>query len=522
MRVMGDRIKRALFILMRLYHNQAGNTLAIVAAAVIPLAGMTGAAVDFSRTYLVKARMQQACDAGALAGRRSMSGSTLTTADKQEAVRYFNFNFPTQLMGSAAMSTTDGTAVNRVTTELDNGQIRMKATTAVPTTLLRVLGINEIRVNAECLAEEYYVNTDLMLVLDTTSSMNCYMSDALSCYQDTEKANTGSGSTLKRSKMREMREALKSLYSNLRPVQTVLEAKNLRMRIGFLQFSMTANVGKLIRAENSAYVRSSYQYRNSSGSLKTATNWTTTWLDNTWAGCIEERGTSTALTSSSTTIPSDAWDLDIAKIPDSDTTRWAPYDFSSSGEQSYSSASYMTACPKPAVHMKAWASQLEFDTQVDTIVNGDGATYHDIGINWGLRMIANDGIFGARNPTTYNNVKVRRTIVFMTDGEMSPFRDSYSIYGVAKYAGRTASTGTTDTNLEAIHTQRYKLMCAKAKSDYKVDIWVVATLAGQTMNSDIASCASNSSQAISVNNPSDLNNAFKRISDKVGNLRLGE
>jgi len=515
---MSDRIKRALFILTRLYHNQAGNTLAIVAAAMIPLAGMAGAAVDFSRAYLVKARMQQACDAGALAGRRSMSGSTLTTTDKQQALNYFNFNFPNQLMESAVMSTTDANAANRITTALDNGQLRMEATTTVPTTLLRLLGINEIRVAANCLAEEYYVNTDLMLVLDTTGSMNCYMTDALSCSQDTEKTTSGT----KKSKMREMRDALKTLYSNLRPVQIALEAKNLRMRIGFLQFSSTVNVGKLIRAEDTAYVRSSYQYRNSSGVLKTATDWSTNWFNNSWAGCIEERGTSTALTATSTTIPSDAWDLDIAKIPDSDTTRWAPYDFSSSGEQDYGSAYYMTACPKPAVHMKSWASQSEFDSQVDTIVTGDGATYHDLGIIWGLRMIANNGIFGYRNPITYNNVKVRRTIVFMTDGEMSPFRDAYSAYGVARYAGRTASTGTSDTNLEPIHKQRFKLMCAKAKSDYNVDVWVIAVLSGQTMDSDISSCASNSSQAISVSDPTGLNNAFKQISDKVGNLRLGQ
>ncbi|WP_327754406.1 TadE/TadG family type IV pilus assembly protein [Sphingobium sp. SJ10-10] len=528
---MGDRIKRALFILTRLYHNQAGNTLAIVAAAMIPLAGMAGAAVDFSRAYLVKARMQQACDAGALAGRRSMSGTILTSADKQQALNYFNFNFPNQLMGSAVMSTTDANAANRVTTALDNGQLRMEATTTVPTTLLRVVGITEMRVNAECLAEEYYVNTDLMLVLDTTGSMNCYMSNALSCAQETEKPVSGTN----KSKMREMRDALKTLYSNLRPAQVALEGKNLRMRIGFLQFSSTVNVGKLIRAENTAYVRSSYQYRNSSGTLKTATDWpnySSTWLDNSWQGCIEERGTSTALTATSTTIPADAWDLDIAKIPDSDATRWAPYDYeamsgsSRISEESMGSVTgsnfYKAACPKPAVHMKAWASQSEFDAQVDTIVTGDGATYHDLGIIWGLRMIANNGIFGYRNPDKFNNVKVRRTIVFMTDGEMSPFRDAYSAYGVAKYAGRTASTGTQDTPLEAIHTQRFKLMCAKAKSDpYYVDIWVIGVLSGQTMNSDIASCASNSSQAISVSNATDLANAFKRISDKVGNLRLG-
>lgn len=64
---MGDRIKRALFILMRLYHNQAGNTLAIVAAGLLPLLGLIGGGVDMSRIYLTKTRMQQACDAGALA-----------------------------------------------------------------------------------------------------------------------------------------------------------------------------------------------------------------------------------------------------------------------------------------------------------------------------------------------------------------------------------------------------------------------------------------------------------------------
>lgn len=532
MQIMGDRIKRTLFILMQLCHNQRGNTLAIVAAAMIPLTGIIGAGVDFSRTYLVKSRMQQACDAGVLAGRRSMSGSTLTAADQAEALRYFKFNFPDQLMGSAAMSFTDNTADNRVTTELDNGQLRMKATTSVPTTLLRVIGIKQLRANAECLGEEYYVNTDLMLVLDTTGSMNCYLTDALTCSQETEKAVSGT----KKSKMREMRDALKTLYSNLRPAQVALEAKNLRMRIGFLQFSSTVNVGKLIRAENSSYVRTSYAYRDSSGNLKSDTNWSTyssTWLDNTWQGCIEERGTSNVLTASSTTIPSDAWDLDIAKIPDSDVTRWAPYDYEALtgstrvSEESMGSVTgsnyYKAACPKPAVHMKAWASQTEFDNQVNTIVQGDGPTYHDIGIIWGLRMIANNGIFGTRNPDKYNNVKVRRTIVFMTDGYMQPFRDAYSAYGVAKYAGRTASTGTSDSSLEDIHKQRFKLICAKAKSDpYYVDIWVIAVLSGQAMDSEISSCASNSSQAISVSNATDLANAFKRISDKVGNLRLGQ
>lgn len=515
---MGDRIRVVLFILMRLYRNQAGNTLAIVAAAIIPLVGMTGAAVDFSRTYLVKARMQQACDAGALAGRRSMSGSVLTTADQAEALRYFKFNFPTQLMGSLAMSESNASAVNHISSNLEDGQFHMEATTAVPTTLLRVVGINEMRVSVECLGEEYYINTDLMLVLDTTGSMNCYLSDAVSCSQETEKKTSGTN----KSKMLEMRDALKALYSNLRPAQLALEGKNLRMRIGFVPFSITTNVGKLIRAKDPTYIQTSYQYRNSSGSLKTATNWTTAWLDSTWAGCIEERATSTSITSTSTTIPSDAYDLNVAKIPDSNATRWAPYDFSTSGEQDYGSGYYMTACPKPAVALKAWNSQSEFDAQVDTLLQGDGGTYHDIGMIWGLRMIANNGIFGGDNPDKYNNVKVRRTIVLMTDGNYQAFREAYTAYGVARYAGRTASAGTSDTNLELIHRRRLQLICAMAKSDpYNVDVWVIGVLSGGTPDAEVKACATNTSQYINVSNATDLANAFKRISDKVGNLRLG-
>ena len=53
-----------------------GNTLAIMAAALIPLAGLVGGGIDISRMYITKTRLQHACDAGALAGRKAMGGGT--------------------------------------------------------------------------------------------------------------------------------------------------------------------------------------------------------------------------------------------------------------------------------------------------------------------------------------------------------------------------------------------------------------------------------------------------------------
>ncbi|NWM54871.1 hypothetical protein GY652_26805, partial [Escherichia coli] len=65
-------IARRRSLLVRLRNDRAGNTLAMMAIALIPLLGFVGSAVDTARLYLIKVRMQQACDAGALAGRKFM------------------------------------------------------------------------------------------------------------------------------------------------------------------------------------------------------------------------------------------------------------------------------------------------------------------------------------------------------------------------------------------------------------------------------------------------------------------
>jgi len=488
----------------------------IVAVSIVPIAGMMGGAVDLSRAYLVQARMQQACDAGALAGRKSMSGTVLTTADKAEAYRYFSYNFPSGTMGSKPIVQGSSTGNYVIAEKTTDDQIKVRAGTTVPTTLLRVLGKQDIRVAVTCVGEEYYVNTDIMLVLDTTGSMNCKISESSSCSNITEKTN---------SKMWEMRTALKKLYDDLKPAQTALTAKNLRMRFGFVQYASTVNVGKLIRAVDTTYIRNPYNlYYNcttrsngncTAASQKASVTRTAAWLDTVWEGCIEERSTSSAFSSTSTTIPSDAYDLDLVTKPTSDATRWAPYDETLTGDQSYGPNWYNAACPKAAAHLKTW-TETEFDSKVDTIVQGDGSTYHDIGMNWGTRMIAPVGIFATLNPSTFNNVKVARTIVLMTDGAMAPDDDSYSAYGTQKWAKREY-TGSDSNELTKRHTKRFNLMCSRAK-ELGISVWVIAVSVGLT--DSLTQCA-DSGQALTVTNSSELSDAFKQIADKVGNLRLG-
>jgi len=80
-------------LLARLARDIAGNTLAIMAASLIPLTAMIGSGVDMSRAYLAQNRLQQACDAAALAGRRVMTDGTANSTVTAEATKLFNFNF---------------------------------------------------------------------------------------------------------------------------------------------------------------------------------------------------------------------------------------------------------------------------------------------------------------------------------------------------------------------------------------------------------------------------------------------
>ena len=65
--------KRIAGFLRRLRDDQAGNTFLILGAGIFPILGMIGGAVDIGRQYMTQARLQVACDAGALAARRVMA-----------------------------------------------------------------------------------------------------------------------------------------------------------------------------------------------------------------------------------------------------------------------------------------------------------------------------------------------------------------------------------------------------------------------------------------------------------------
>jgi Flp pilus assembly protein TadG len=223
-----------------LRRDKRGNTFAIVAAALVPLTAMIGSGVDMSRAYMAKTRLQSACDAAALAGRRIMTNDTLDANVTNEATRFFRFNFPQGLYQTAN--------ITPVITRPSSGTVRVAASTTIPTAIMRIFGFTSLPLEVTCDASLSYVNTDVMLVLDVTGSMAWDINGNTTWDTASQKITA-------------LRQAVMALYDELAPIQTQLEANGLRLRYGVVPYSQTVNVGALIRGVNPDYLASNIEYQ---------------------------------------------------------------------------------------------------------------------------------------------------------------------------------------------------------------------------------------------------------------------
>lgn len=238
----------------RLAGDRAGNTLAIIAAGLFPLLALTGGAIDMGRGYLAETRLQQACDAGVLASRKKLgsqafdSGSNSPEEDLVNNIghRFFDVNFQDGAYGTR----------NRefeMTVGQDNA-ITGEAAVDVPTTIMNLFGYENLAVHVTCNAQLTMTNTDVMMVLDVTGSMN----------------ETNEGDS--KSKIELLKDVVKTFHSQLEENRE----GDARIRYGFVPYSTNVNVGGLLEDD---WVTDSwtYQSRRMLGSANTSglyTSWT--------------------------------------------------------------------------------------------------------------------------------------------------------------------------------------------------------------------------------------------------------
>lgn len=524
--------RRLLGLARRLIKDHRGNTLAIIAAAVFPMLAMIGGGLDLARAYLVKSRINEACDAASLAGRRAMSYEDLSTAIP-EATKFFNQNFTQGYLGSAPFTPS--------ITRPDTGVIRVAASTTVPTTLMKIFGYTSMPVSVSCNATQNFDNIDIVLVLDVTGSMAQYVSGSR--------------------KIDSLRDAVMALYDELASAQTQLESEGLRVRYAIVPYSASVNVGKLVYDVNPSYIASSWTYDSRTANFyacgwqnqSTCVSYTYgprtidtssfiagnsvnvkpiigNWYDNytSWNGCIQERDTTSSITASSSNayadIPGAAKDLDIDLVPSGPGTQWGPqwpqvtYDKDSWGNNA---SSYCPAAAKRLTRM----SRSEMQDYVNNL-NPVGGTYHDIGMIWGAHFISRGGIFASDNPTIYNDRPVNRYVIFMTDGILEPQSTANGPYGI-EYLDRHIEGGTygnyipsgNGSDLEKRHTNRFLMACNAAKQG-GASIWTIAF--GLSAPDSLKECASNSDQWATSENRDALIAKFKEIGKNIGRLRLSQ
>ena len=204
--------------LLRLLRDKTANTLAIAAAAMIPLMAMVGGGIDASRYYMAAARMQAACDAGALAARRAMSTATFTSEHRTIGLNFFDQNFSDGQFG----------VTNRVRnyTSTGNGVVNGTASGTLPSTIMGAFGFTNFPLSVTCSAEVNISNTDIMFVLDVTGSM-------ADCPNGTA-CNSGSGS-----KIVALRSAVMSFYDTVQAATSPAA----QVRYGIVPYSQQVNVG---------------------------------------------------------------------------------------------------------------------------------------------------------------------------------------------------------------------------------------------------------------------------------------
>lgn len=204
-----------------------GSMLPIGAAGLLVLMAMVGSAVDLSRAYRAQQRLQAACDAGVLAGRRNVTSNGFNDSAQATAQRYFDNNFDPAKQES-------GVPVFNATTPDNGNTINATASATVDSAIMKIFGFAQFNLSASCAASMGVGNSDVTMVLDTTGSMD-------------DPATRGAST----SKLEDLQAAMKNFYATLR---TATGSGNARIRYAFVPYSTTVNVGRMLFDLDPAYL----------------------------------------------------------------------------------------------------------------------------------------------------------------------------------------------------------------------------------------------------------------------------
>lgn len=498
--------------------DRRGNVAMLFALAIIPLVGMVGAAIDYSRVAHVRTELADVLDAAVLS-----VGSRPAMTDKQayDAVREWV---------DAHMTATAWTldSVSQI-----DGRIIASASADVDMTIARILGVDQVPVSIQSEAVRSLGKIELVMVLDNTGSM-------------------------KGKKIATLRDAADKLVDSL----AAAAARPGDLRVGLVPFSQTVNVGP--RYVNAAWI-------DAAGRSTSAKNLFLgqevnrfglfAALGTEWGGCVETR----AMPWEASGAPPDPARPDTLYVP-----YFAPDEPGGKGSRPYNN-SYLDDRPLAQILRSLGLSsataplfqyqqgdpfkysgrpyngktgafgyeygpnsgcemaplhRLSTDTAAVKKAIGamiaNGNTDIPVGLAWGGNVLSPEGPFGDGAP--YGDSEWTKTVVLMTDGNNENAegndRDESYYSGVGYvWQGRMGITSGSKSRRTAIRDARLGEMCAAMKAKGVV-IYTVRVEVRNGSSSVLEDCASDADKFYDVQNIADLVAVFDDIGGSIKRLRL--
>jgi Flp pilus assembly protein TadG len=368
-RITGNTIMSVKSFVQRFLQDRRGGITPMFALAVIPVVGLTGAAIDYSRANSARSAMQAAADSTALM--LSKDAATLTASQlATKATAYFTalFNRPEA----------HGLSVTPTYTTTGGSQLTITASATVTSSFMKLLGYSTLNIGTTAVVKWGNSRMRVALVLDNTGSMS----------------DDGKISALK--------TATNNLLTQLKNAATT----NGDVYVSIIPFSKDVNVDDANSSANwidwTDWDKNNGTCKNynnywwgTPGDQDTCENYSGTWKKanhNTWNGCVVDRGNANAPSSGNY-----------------DTNVVAP---STSNTATMFSAEQYDSCTQAVMPLNYnW-------TSMTTLVNNmqpNGNTNQGIGLAHGWMSLVGGGPYPAP-PALDPNYTYQQVIILLTDG----------------------------------------------------------------------------------------------------------
>ncbi len=463
----------------RFAQDERGTVALIFGLSLIPVMGMTGAAVDYSRATLVRTELQAATDATALA--LAKDSVTATTPEiNSRATAVFNANFQGRF----------SSAVQSLTVTKLSDRFRVEARARVDFTMMQLFGPTSTDVSATAVSGWAINKIEIALVLDNTGSMgwsNKMPELKKALCGDTTCSNTNPTSGF----VKEMRSAA---------------VQNDQIRVALVPFDTTVRVPLTFQnafragtAVNGTFSYTGAGYCNANPTTADRVQWTISGVTSmSWFRLAARDKDTTAASSGcgSGRVTRAAWNGCLWDR-DQDSNR----DTRPSGVDTTAISTLYSAVNCRSNNLARMSPLVDVRTNAASLITSlatmqpSGNTNVTIGTTWGVNMLTPGAPMSTAIPT---EPFLSRIMILLTDGDNTENR-----------------TSTNSGSIDA----RTRLACANAKAPGQdIEIFAVRVIEG---NRDLLrECASGPSNYYEVADASQLDEVFKSIARRINGIRL--